>query len=163
MAEQCHTESWILVNIWSDNGLFQDGTKSSSWRNQMETFFALLAHCEGNPPVTGGFPHKGQWRRALMLSLICAWTNGRANNRDACDLRRHRANYDVTVPISIWPIICKMITNKSQCVSAQALSVSITEIYLKLYFKMKATFTRCDFRRSYVSLFMWFSNARHVT
>ena len=28
-------------------------------------------------------PHKGQWRGALMLCLICAWTNGWANNRDA--------------------------------------------------------------------------------
>ena len=27
-------------------------------------------------------PHKGQWHRALMFSLICAWTNGWANNRD---------------------------------------------------------------------------------
>ena len=26
------------------------------WRHQMETFPALLALCEGNPPVTGGFP-----------------------------------------------------------------------------------------------------------
>ena len=25
-------------------------------------------------------PHKGQWRRALMFSLICAWTNGWAND-----------------------------------------------------------------------------------
>ena len=32
-----------------------------------------------------------------MFSLICAWTNGRVNNRDAGDLRRHRAHYDVTV------------------------------------------------------------------
>ena len=29
-------------------------------------------------------PHKGQWRRALMFSLICAW--------DVSDLRRHRAH-----------------------------------------------------------------------
>ena len=28
-------------------------------------------------------PHKGQWHRALMFSLICAWTNSWANNRDA--------------------------------------------------------------------------------
>ena len=42
-------------------------------------------------------PHKGQWRGALMLSLIFAWTNGWVNNRDAGDLRRHRANYDITV------------------------------------------------------------------
>ena len=29
--------------------------------------------------------HKGQWRRALMFSLICARTNGWVNNRDARD------------------------------------------------------------------------------
>ena len=40
--------------------------------------------------------HKGQWRGALMLSLIRAWTNSWANNRDAGDLRRHRVHYDVT-------------------------------------------------------------------
>ena len=42
-------------------------------------------------------PHKGQWRRALMFSLICVWINGWVNNGDAGHLRRHRARYDVTV------------------------------------------------------------------
>ena len=42
-------------------------------------------------------PHKGQWRGALMFSLIFAWINGWVNNREAGDLRRHRAHYDVTV------------------------------------------------------------------
>ena len=42
-------------------------------------------------------PHKSQWRGALMLFSICVWTNGWVNNRDAGDLRRHRAHYDVTV------------------------------------------------------------------
>ena len=32
-----------------------------------------------------------------MLYLICAWTIGWVNNREAGDLRRHRAHYDVTV------------------------------------------------------------------
>ena len=32
-----------------------------------------------------------------MLSLICAWMNGWVNNREAGDLRRHPAHYDVTV------------------------------------------------------------------
>ena len=41
-------------------------------------------------------PHKGQWRGTLMLSLICAWTNGLVSNRDAGDLRRHHAHYHVT-------------------------------------------------------------------
>ena len=60
----------------------------SWWRHQMKTFSELLALCEENPSVTGGFPHKGQWHGALMFSLICAWTNGWANNRDAGDLGR---------------------------------------------------------------------------
>ena len=42
-------------------------------------------------------PHKGQWRRAFMFSLICAWINGWVNNGEADDLRRYRAHYDVTV------------------------------------------------------------------
>ena len=42
-------------------------------------------------------PHKGQWRGALMFSLICVWINGWVNNREAGDFRRYRANYDVTV------------------------------------------------------------------
>ena len=44
--------------------------------------------------------HKGQWRRALMFSLICAWINGWVNNREAGDLRRNRAHYDVIVSIT---------------------------------------------------------------
>ena len=44
-------------------------------------------------PFTGEFPHKGQWRGALMFSLICAWTNGWMNTRDASDLRCHRTNH----------------------------------------------------------------------
>ena len=42
-------------------------------------------------------PHKGQWCRALMLSLISTWINGWVNNCGACDLRRHRTHYDVIV------------------------------------------------------------------
>ena len=41
--------------------------------------------------------HKGQWRGALIFSLICARINGWVNNRDAGDLRRHRTHYDVIV------------------------------------------------------------------
>ena len=42
-------------------------------------------------------PHIGQWRGALMLSFICAWRNGWVNDREAGDIGRHRAHYDVTV------------------------------------------------------------------
>ena len=49
------------------------------------------------------FPHKGQCRGALMFSLICAWNNGWVNNREAGDLRRHHAHYDVTVMLTVHP------------------------------------------------------------
>ena len=67
------------------------------WRQQLETFSALLALCEGNhrSPVVSS--HKGQSRGGLMFNFICAWTNGWANNRDAGDSKRHRVHYDVTV------------------------------------------------------------------
>ena len=42
-------------------------------------------------------PHKGQWRGALMFSLIWACINGWVNNREAGDLRRIRAHSDVTL------------------------------------------------------------------
>ena len=41
--------------------------------------------------------HKGQWREALMFSLICVWINGWENNREAGDLRRYRSHDDVIV------------------------------------------------------------------
>ena len=51
------------------------------------------------PPVNS--PHKGQWRGALMFSLVCACINGWVNNRQAGDLRRRRAHYDVIVMV-VW-------------------------------------------------------------
>ena len=42
-------------------------------------------------------PHKGQCRGALMFSLICVGINGCVNNREAGDLRRYRASYDVII------------------------------------------------------------------
>ena len=70
--------------------------RQNSWRrHQMEIFSALLALCDGNSPANS--PHKGRWHGAVMVSLICVWTNSSVNNRDAGDLRRHRAHYDVNV------------------------------------------------------------------
>ena len=34
-------------------------------------------------------PHKGQWRGALMFSLICVWINDLVNSRESGDLRRY--------------------------------------------------------------------------
>ena len=51
----------------------------------------------GIHPFPVNSPHKGQWRRALMFLLICVWINGWVNNREAGDLRRYLAHYDVSV------------------------------------------------------------------
>ena len=65
------------------------------WHHQMETFSVLLTLCAGNHRSLVNSPHKGQWRGALMFSLICAWINAWVNNHEARDLRRHHAHYDV--------------------------------------------------------------------
>ena len=55
-------------------------------------------------------PHKGQWRGALMFSVIYVWINDWVNNREAGDLRRYRAHCDVivmnsdTVSITVIPL-----------------------------------------------------------
>ena len=76
----------------------------SWWRHRMEKFFALLALCVRNSSALVNSPHKDQWRRALVFSLICVWINGWVNNREASDLRCYRAHYDVTLMCSVWSI-----------------------------------------------------------
>ena len=58
------------LHIWAVS--MSSHNQTTWWRHQMETFSALLAICAGNSPVPGEFPHKGQWRGALMFSLMCA-------------------------------------------------------------------------------------------
>ena len=51
-------------------------------------------------------PHRGQWRRALMFSLIHIWINGWVNNLEVGDLRRYRAHHDVIV--MAWQLQIKL-------------------------------------------------------
>ena len=88
------TLDWLLLG---GTGIKDTVKTISWWRHQIETFSALMVLCWGNSPVSGDFPHKGQWRGAFVFSLICAWTNGWSNNRHAGDLRRHQVHYDVTL------------------------------------------------------------------
>ena len=48
--------------------------------------------------------HKGQWREALMFSLICARINGWVNNGEAGELWHYRAHCDVIV--MFFPSFC---------------------------------------------------------
>ena len=55
-------------------------------------YWSFVRGIHGSPV---NYPHKGQWCGALMFSLICAWIHGWVNNREAVDLGRHLAHYDV--------------------------------------------------------------------
>ena len=63
----------------------------------METFSALLAIYAGNSPVPGEFPAQRPVTRSFDVFF---WINGWVNNREAGDLRRYHAHYDVTAMMS---------------------------------------------------------------
>ena len=105
METVCHT--WI-GKLWSTKSVLLWRLCETWWRHQMETFSALLAICARNSPIPVNSPHKGQWRGAFMFSLICVWINGWGNDREAGDLRRNRAYYDVIVMVKISDI-CMLI------------------------------------------------------
>ena len=73
----------------------------SWWRHQMETFPRNWPFVRGIHRSPVNSTHKGQSRGALMFSLICVWINDWVNNREAGDLRRHHAHYDVTIMCGI--------------------------------------------------------------
>ena len=83
--------------------------KFSSWRrHQNGNIFHVTVHLCGEFTGDRWIPRsKGQWRRALMFSLICARINSWVNNREAGDLRRHRAHYDVIVMIIGCTVSCQ--------------------------------------------------------
>ena len=84
---------FTITESFSSSPLTLSFSPYSWWRHQMEAFSALLALCAGYSQVTGEFPSQRPVTRSFDISLI--WTNGWANNRNAGDLRRHRAYYDV--------------------------------------------------------------------
>ena len=80
----------VLTFNWSNFGVcgcFHDDI--IKWKH-FPFYWTFVRGIHRSPDTS---PHKGQWRGALMFSLICAWTNGWGSG----DLRRHCAHYDVTV------------------------------------------------------------------
>ena len=91
-----------LVNIAWGNGLLPEDYRPLpepaltnhehddviKWKNVPRYWsFVRVIH---QSPVNS--PHKGHWRRALVFYFVCAWINCWVNNREADDLRRHRAS-----------------------------------------------------------------------
>ena len=63
----------------------------------METFSALLAICAGNSPVPGEFTSQRPVTRSFDVFFDLGLNKRLRNDREAGDLRRYRAHYDVTV------------------------------------------------------------------
>ena len=117
--------SRILVSIGSGNSLVHDGPLAIAWitaellsvkswtlqlkaialemlitwwRHQNGNIFRVTGHLCGEFTGDRWIPcTNGQWRGALMFSLIYVWINGWVNNHEAGDLRCHHAHYDITV------------------------------------------------------------------
>ena len=84
----------------------------------------------------------------LMLSLTCAWINGRVSDRETGYFRRHRAQYDVTVMEKMSPAIFSKIAGTSLCVLhavyAKSLTVSIYISDMRLLKKSQSTYMVCQ-------------------
>ena len=63
----------------------------------MEIFSAPLALCAGNSPTRGEFPSQRPVTRSFDVFFDLRLNE--LNNREAGDLRRRRAHYDVNVMI----------------------------------------------------------------
>ena len=96
----------VFVFVTYDNNFQQQGINGKSLRGpclhhddviKWKHFPLYWSFVRGIHRSPVNSPHKGQWRGALMFSLICVWINGWVNKREAGDLRRYRAHYDVTV------------------------------------------------------------------
>ena len=126
--------------------------------------------------VTGSFWGESTGHRWIPLTkasdaelrcfFICAWTNGWANNRDAGDLGRLRAHYDVTVMIFLsvlWAgiLACKsdLVLYKSGSCSAgittNILQIRIFTTWSKFTSTHKNHFSRADVKIVVSHLILW--------
>ena len=85
----------VLITVWESR---------QGCLNQKHDDVIKWKHFPRNWPFVRGIhrspvnsPHKGQWRGALMFTLICARINVWVNTREAGDLRRYCPHYDVIV------------------------------------------------------------------
>ena len=88
------------------------------------------------------FSHNGQLRGALMPSLICAWTNDWANNRDPGDLRRNRTHYDVSLMHGVSSIVLYCAISNIDCLCSTSESDSINSTGLIGWLQIKTVVWR---------------------
>ena len=97
----CRQTIWQYLNQCWPNSMTPDDIPCDKW---VHDDVIKWKHFPRHWPFVRGIhrspvnsPHRGQWRGALMFTLIYARIIGWVNNREAGDLRRYRAHYDVIV------------------------------------------------------------------
>ena len=106
--QECQERDFIVsvIKLASSRKTYPRSIDTSSfwslWRHQIEIFPRYRPFVRGIHRSPVNSPQKGQWRGALMFSLICAWINFWVNNREAGDLWRHHAHNGVIVMLCMW-------------------------------------------------------------
>ena len=114
--------------IWQDHHSSRKSTFISTrlWYYDVIKWKHFLRYCpfvRGIHLLAVNSPRKGRWSGAFMLYLICAWTNGWANSREAGDLRRHGVHYDaIVMPYQFMNLLlqrCLDLRVNSTCIMAR--------------------------------------------
>ena len=110
-------------------------------------------------------PHKGQWHGALMFALICVWTNDWVKNREAGDLRRYIAHYDVTVMFYCYRnsrVSVRVPVNKSSAIWVNLTCFTNLDMSQKVRGVRTIHSTRCISRLHIVHISILFQNTTEL-
>ena len=91
---------WIIRHLWHTWTMHQSKTwfYQTMMTSSNGNIFRATGHLCGEFTGNRWIPRtKAIDAEFWCFSLICSWTNGWVNNREAGDLRRHRAHCDVIV------------------------------------------------------------------
>ena len=160
LSRQLQAEGGATVQSFSDNATVVNPVKSHNDVIKWKHFPRYWPFVRGIHRSPVNPPHKGQWRGALMFALMCAWINGWVNNREADDLRCHRAHYDVIVMVEVNPVKSQVYNWKltsNRTISGCLLKV-IWSNFLKSITALGICFDENITFNDHVKIFVWKAN-----
>ena len=93
----CHKHSMSMMMSWHEH-TFRVHDDVIKWKH-FPRYWPFVRGIHRSPVNSS---HKGQWRGALVFSLMCVWIKGWVNNRKAGDVRRYYALDDVSVMCGLF-------------------------------------------------------------